>query len=102
MKKLSTAASELGRKGGKSTSAAKKSAARENGALGGRPRTATKYHVVRLDYGIKNSEGNFRQTHHFSTQRTLSAAVKSFLKMQHSYNCVDIVDQTGHKIKFDY
>jgi hypothetical protein len=97
-----TAAQELGKLGGSVKSEAKASAARANGANGGRPRTATKYHVVRLDYGIRNSEGNFHQTHHFSTHRTLSAAVKSFLKMQHSYNCVDIVDHTGKKVDFEY
>ncbi len=39
--KLSKAAQELGRVGGKSTSAAKQAASRENGKLGGRPSTTT-------------------------------------------------------------
>lgn len=64
--------------------------------------TTHKFHVVRLDYGIVNSDGAYHQTHHFSTHRTLDAAVKSFLKMQKSYNCVDIVDDSGMRVQFDY
>jgi len=100
------AAVSLGRrggiKGGKSTSEAKSSAARANGAKGGRPRSATKYHVVRLDYGIVNSDGHFHQTHHFSTHRSLSAAVKALGQRQREFNCVDIVDQSGAKVRFEY
>lgn len=100
MHTLSAAAAALGRRGGSSTSEAKRSAARTNGKLGGRPRA--EYHVVRLDYGIRNSEGHHHQTHHFSTHRTLDAAVQSFLNMQKSYNCVDIVDQYGKEMEFEY
>lgn len=97
-----TAAQKLGKLGGSVKSEAKTAAARANGANGGRPRTATKYHVVRLDYGIRNSEGNFHQTHHFSTHRTLSAAVKALVKRQNEFNCVDIVDNKGKKVDFNY
>jgi hypothetical protein len=98
--KITNAAAILGSKGGSSRSDAKQAAARENGKLGGRPRT--EYHVVRLDYGIRNSDGNYHQTHHFSNHRTLDAAVNSVMKTEKSYNCVAIVDQSGKKIKFEY
>lgn len=39
---LSSAAAAMGRKGGSATSAAKARAVRENGRLGGRPRSKTK------------------------------------------------------------
>lgn len=45
MKKISAAAAELGRKGGKSTSQKKKDAVRKNGTLGGRPLTALHYYT---------------------------------------------------------
>lgn len=68
---------------------------------GGRPRTATKYHVVRLDYGMVNDDGHYHQTHHFSTHRTMAEAIKSFMKLQKTYNCVDIVDNSGAKVEFE-
>jgi hypothetical protein len=96
------AAQSLGKLGGSATSEAKAAAARANGAKGGRPRSATKYHVVRLDYGIRNSDGHFHQTHHFSVHRSLSAAVHALIRRQREFNCVDIVDQSGAKVPFEY
>ena len=60
----------------------------------------SKYYVVRLDYGIVNSDGCFHQTHHFSMHRKISAALKSFEKHQKKYNCVDIVDFDGKCVSF--
>ena len=62
----------------------------------------TKFHVVRVEYGVVNSSGAYHQTHRFSTHRTLLAAIKSFLKMQKTFNCVDIVDDNGKAVPFDY
>ena len=61
----------------------------------------TRYHVVRLNYGIRNSDGNFHQTHRFSTHRLLAKAIKSLCKMEQSYNCVAIVNQYGKKMKYE-
>jgi hypothetical protein len=60
-----------------------------------------RYHVVRLNYGVRNSDGNFHQTHRFSTHRLLAQAVKSLEKMEKSYNCVAIVNQEGKKMKYE-
>jgi len=76
----------------------KAAAVRANGKRGGRPRTRKMYHVVRLDHGIKNGDGAYHQTHHFSQHLTLTAAVKKLLAAQKSYNCVDIVDDSGFQV----
>ena len=62
----------------------------------------TKFHVVRLDYSICKSDGTYRQTHQFSSHRKLEAAVKALEKCQREYNCVDIVNDAGEKVAFEY
>lgn len=61
-----------------------------------------KYNVVRLDYGVRDYYGCYHQTHKLSAHRTLTAAIKSFLKYQKIFNCVDIVDDSGKKVNFIY
>ena len=56
---------------------------------------SSKYHVVRLDYGVRNHDGNYHQTHRFTSHRTLEKAIESATKLQSTYNCVDIVDDKG-------
>lgn len=60
-----------------------------------------KYHVVRLDYAIIDSKGNFHQTHHFSSHRLLSAAQKAAREQLKKINCVDIVDDAGKKVEWE-
>ncbi|MDE2101969.1 MAG: hypothetical protein KGL39_32280 [Patescibacteria group bacterium] len=59
-----------------------------------------KYHVVRLDYGIIDSAGNYHVTHRFSTHRKHMAALRAACKMQKKYNCVDIIDSNGKKVEW--
>ena len=62
----------------------------------------TKFHVVRLDHSIRKADGTCHQTHQFSSHRKLDAAVKSLVKRQKEYNCVDIVDDDGRRVEFEY
>ena len=58
--------------------------------------------AVRLEYGIKNSESNFHQTHTCGhAHRSLKAAIACRNKMSKTLNCTDIVDETGKKINFN-
>lgn len=88
----------LGKLGGKKNTDAQNTARAANGKRGGRPRTRKMYHVVRLDLGIKNGDGAYHQTHHFSQHLTLTAAVKKLLAAMKSYNCVGIVDDAGFQV----
>lgn len=62
----------------------------------------TKFHVVRLDYSIRKADGTCHQTHVFSSHRKLDAAVKALEKRQKEFNCVDIVNDAGEKVAFEY
>ena len=62
----------------------------------------TKFHVVRLDYSVRLAGGICNQTHQFLSHRKLDAAVKALVKRQREYNCVDIVNDAGERVAFEY